>query len=94
MNTCTKCNGLKGENVKVTVYNYPGNDCNILLQETPLLESRGDFIFRDNDFNPDGPNKNAFGLTFRGDGISISWHGVFDAIDRTIKQKTRINLKD
>lgn len=85
---------IKGDNVKVSVWNL-GTPCPYINEGGAAVYSgTGDYVFTDNDVSPDGQNQNTWGLRLHGDGITIIYKASFDGVNgETFTDKTRILVK-
>lgn len=88
---------IKGENVKVSIWSSGILACSYFLNNEPVFEGIGDYVFTDNDsfaFDRNGSNSNAFGMTFKGEGIKILWRAIWDGenIDG-LKEVAKIELE-
>jgi len=88
---------LKGEGVNVNVWGAVPLNCGAILTFEPVFSGTGDYISTDNDvfsYERNNKNTNVWGLTLKGDGISIKYHASWDGEDNaTLKEKVTIDLE-
>lgn len=82
----------KGQDVRVTVYDYDYGTCEAYTSAETIYEGTANFHWRDNNFGQvEEGDKNAWGFKLNGAGISINFHATYNGKD--VKSSTSIKIK-